>query len=723
MEWYRATAESFELNRLSLDLVSVHLCGSAHVCERESVSSVRGMYPSLAAVTLWSSLGFAALVGFQAGARLLAGGAIDVFTKLGYMLALMAISLAVATAYVFGPEVSDVRIVASAWADIALHRTWAPATLIAGLSIGFIAIYLAVSRESSDPAAAYKPVKPITIDPAAAAAGSAAAVPAAAAASAGRRLAIPFPVPPGEQTDFLRGGAKRESTAVTRNEHLPQPGGRREQTPTGQAPPTPTQPVAAEAGPSSSTLSTVETREQTGILHAAHPQTRPPAAPNRDSNSTMRAARPAVQPLLAMRRELTPSGRIRPPTQPIGSGHAESTDALRIAGPPTQPDAPPITREQTGTGRIPGFREPTGALRVAGAREQTGNLRVAGPPTQPDAQPMGREPTGRLRASDFREQTGTRRAPDAADPMGPPRASDVRDQTLRGPGATDQTANMRAAASREHTGTLRTSDFREPTGTRRVAAPPGQTGQVGQTGPSRAVDARNQTLRGAGSTDPITSTRATASREQTGTLRAAGPTTQPSIASPAVGREQTGTLRAAGFREQTGTLRAAGFRQQTGTLRALGATDPGIGVPRTRTGSLPPIPDHLRNRLRYVALTAEMTGGGIDARREDGLSRLVLWRDVVGVVARRMPPAYDGAAFVDIVSTAGSTLRIVPWTRLTGQLTDLDGGDRTRAVVEHVVAQCPSVRLDPATRMFLDTGVPAQLPDLDTLRAHDERLA
>jgi hypothetical protein len=44
-------------------------------------------------------------------------------------------------------------------------------------------------------------------------------------------------------------------------------------------------------------------------------------------------------------------------------------------------------------------------------------------------------------------------------------------------------------------------------------------------------------------------------------------------------------------------------------------------------------------------------------------------------------------------------------------------------VVEHVVARCPTARLDPATRQFLDSGEPAQLPDLDTLRAHDARLA
>jgi hypothetical protein len=263
----------------------------------------------------------------------------------------------------------------------------------------------------------------------------------------------------------------------------------------------------------------------------------------------------------------------------------------------------------------------------------------------------------------FREQTGARRVPGA--PTQPPGAFREQTGARRVPGAPTQPSTQPPGA------------FREQTGARRVPGPPAQPPGL--------------------------------FREQTGTRRAPE------------AREQTGTMRAAGFHEQTGTRRAPEAREQTGTMRVPGATDPGVA--RTKSGPLPPIPEHLRNRLRYVALTVEMTGGGIDARREDGLSRLVLWRDVVGVVARRMPPAYDGAAFVDIVSTAGSTLRIVPWTRLTGELVDVDGDARPRAVVERVVAHCPSVRLDRATQMFLDTGEPAQLPDLDTLRAHDERLA
>lgn len=135
-----------------------------------------------------------------------------------------------------------------------------------------------------------------------------------------------------------------------------------------------------------------------------------------------------------------------------------------------------------------------------------------------------------------------------------------------------------------------------------------------------------------------------------------------------------------------------------------------------------PAADPSRPRLSYVAITAELTSGGVDARREDGSLRLVLWRDVVGVVARRLPPELDELTFVDIVSTAGSTLRLVPWTRLSGAPIE-DGDARPRGIVGRVVAMCPGARLDPATRHFLDTGEAAQLPDLETLQAHDTHLA
>jgi hypothetical protein len=155
--------------------------------------------------------------------------------------------------------------------------------------------------------------------------------------------------------------------------------------------------------------------------------------------------------------------------------------------------------------------------------------------------------------------------------------------------------------------------------------------------------------------------------------------------------------------------------------------EPPPAVSRTRSR---PIPLGLRGKLKYTAITAELSRAGIDARREDGSARLVAWGDVVGAVARRLPAAepYAGSAFVDIVSTADSTLRLLPWTKLSGEPLDGDGdgdGDaRARAVLALVIARCPGAKLDRATRSFHDASEPlAQLPDEATLAQHDARLA
>jgi hypothetical protein len=356
--------------------------------------------------------------------------------------------------------------------------------------------------------------------------------------------------------------------------------------------------------------------------------------------------------------------------EPAGHEHsaARAPGGARL---PTNPGGPPDPRGQTGTTRSPlTITQPLGS----GYREQTGVLRTAGA----SMPVVGREQTGAFSAdATTHDQTGVIRAARPA---------------------------MQSPASREQSGAFSTD---APT--------------RDQTGVLHAVREATQSPAdreqpGAFSTDAPT-------RDQSGVLHAVRAMPQ----SPA-GRESSAAFSGdVTTRDHTGLFSAdITTRDQTGVLRAARrtTTDPSFPtISRTMSGPLPPIPEHLRNRLQYVALTAEMTGGGIDARREDGISRLVLWRDVVGVVARRMPPIYDGAAFVDIVSTAGSTLRIVSWTRLTGDLVEADADARPRAVVEHVVARCPTARLDPATRQFLDSGEPAQLPDLDTLRAHDARLA
>jgi len=147
--------------------------------------------------------------------------------------------------------------------------------------------------------------------------------------------------------------------------------------------------------------------------------------------------------------------------------------------------------------------------------------------------------------------------------------------------------------------------------------------------------------------------------------------------------------------------------------------------PQRPSAPLVPVPDHLRNKLAFATMTAELGPAGIDARREDGKTVLVLWRDVVGVVARRLPPDQEGAPFVDVVSTAGSTLRLLPWTRMSGEplVADTDNA-RALAFLDLAIGRCPNITLDTATRKFVEQrDVPAQLPTAEMLAAHDARLA
>jgi hypothetical protein len=141
------------------------------------------------------------------------------------------------------------------------------------------------------------------------------------------------------------------------------------------------------------------------------------------------------------------------------------------------------------------------------------------------------------------------------------------------------------------------------------------------------------------------------------------------------------------------------------------------------SGPVSMIPEHLRKKLKFVAVTATLTRAGIDARREDGTSKLVMWRDVVGLVVRRMPAEYDGLLFLDVVSTAGSTLRLVQWTRLTGETFEGEGDAWHRAVLKSMMAHSPAASLDPATKRFHGGEPAAQLPDVTKLAAHDGKLA
>ena len=142
-------------------------------------------------------------------------------------------------------------------------------------------------------------------------------------------------------------------------------------------------------------------------------------------------------------------------------------------------------------------------------------------------------------------------------------------------------------------------------------------------------------------------------------------------------------------------------------------------------------PPQLHLRLEYATARAVFGGNGIEAEREDGTKRVVLWPDVVGVVARRLPAEapYAGETFVDLVSIAGATLRFLPWTEISGgpidgALATGDESERARTFVQLIAMACPDARLDSATRTFLGgRGLAAQLPSIATLAQHDARLA
>src|SRR5262245_24859286 len=111
MDWFvvHAGAKMVGVDRIAIDLRSVHACASNGVCGSVDMSKLKGMYPTLSTVTLWSSLGFGALVLIQAGSRLIAGAASEAVSKRGYAVGIAAIVVAGATAYFFGPEIGAIQ--------------------------------------------------------------------------------------------------------------------------------------------------------------------------------------------------------------------------------------------------------------------------------------------------------------------------------------------------------------------------------------------------------------------------------------------------------------------------------------------------------------------------------------------------------------------------------------------------------------------------------------
>lgn len=159
------------------------------------------------------------------------------------------------------------------------------------------------------------------------------------------------------------------------------------------------------------------------------------------------------------------------------------------------------------------------------------------------------------------------------------------------------------------------------------------------------------------------------------------------------------------------------------TLEELVRTRPRV-KPRSQSSTAALHP--LVGKLSFAVATARLTSIGINADREDGTHCEVVWESIVGIIARRLPNegSYDGTTFVDLVSDAGSTLRFLPWTQIHGAPVFGEGEERARAIVQLVAMRCLDAKLDSWTKVFADGwGHAAQLPSIETLVAHDERLA
>src|SRR5262249_29690822 len=139
MDWFvvRVTNDASGIDKITFDLRAIRVCQN-NLCVIVELSQVPllsrlGVYSTLAPATFWTSVGFAALVAFQAGARAIVGAASLTWTRIGYFLGTIFAAIAVGTAYMFAPDVGPFTVV----------RTVAPLLLFVGYAVGMVAMHYA----------------------------------------------------------------------------------------------------------------------------------------------------------------------------------------------------------------------------------------------------------------------------------------------------------------------------------------------------------------------------------------------------------------------------------------------------------------------------------------------------------------------------------------------------------------------------------------------------
>lgn len=145
------------VSEFSIDLRSLSTCDQqpGMHCEMplEHVAVGRAglrTYLTAATVTFWTSLVFAALVVLQVGARLVIDRALTRLNIVAYVVGILAMTCACATAYVFGP----------AFGPFEIQPTIAPMVLVMGCVLGIITVYYAAPPSRDKPIKAAEPVIP-----------------------------------------------------------------------------------------------------------------------------------------------------------------------------------------------------------------------------------------------------------------------------------------------------------------------------------------------------------------------------------------------------------------------------------------------------------------------------------------------------------------------------------------------------------------------------------
>lgn len=700
---------------IEVDLHSASLCRPDGVCASVSLSQLKGLYPATSTVAFFTGLLLLLVVVIQCASKLVTGVAHDRVTRIGYLFAIFSILCGFAAGYLFGPEGNQM---AGAIASVTVERTWAPLAFLVGSLASLGALYFATVEIVVDNSAEYKPVRLDTRRLPVTPISGVHRVPTPPRAVIPDSLPLDGPVvrrtPTNNEMQRTRPPTNNELLRTRPPSSTPPFGGRsmtpgsgvartdahgRSLTPSGglrsedlrsktssSSPPF----GGRSMTPGSSFARTEDTRNKTNPGSSfgredSRSRTNPGSfARTEDTRSKTnpgsfarvedtRTKSPTQQPLIA--RTTSPSG-IADPTRTKS---------------PSQPPFDPVTRSRTSSsGPIDMSARLNASMpnvfEQAVAHGSPLEVSIRPPLPSRDPVPADQIPIDPSAGLTIRKRTSSsaplsenqlppvpevriRKSSSAVEPLPlpPPRLEALTDAAFSPP-----------------------AESESPTRARRSSAAPREPASNDDSMPQIAIEGLDdlaQALKAA-SELPAPTTSVVVLPAATSALAAALPVeARDAIAAPTTGA---------------------------------------IPMPIAATKSEPhALPDYVRGKIKFAALTVELASGGLKARREDGLEKLVEWGDIVGVVARRLPAdkPFESATVVDLISTAGATVRIVPWTRIEGHKFERSPVERARSFVNVVAAMALEAKLDSATKKFAEgTANATQLPDIAALANYDDKL-